>query len=240
MEELDLKELFLLFWNKRLEIVLITVVLMIVGVIYSYFLVTPLYKSSATIVLAQSSSSAENEKITQTELNLNSNLVSTYSELIKSKTVLRQVVQNLGIQDLTEEDIKKNVSVSSVKDTELIEITVKNQDPNTAALIANEIANVFSDKIVEIYNINNIYPLDRAEADEEPCNVSHIKDIVIFAFIGLVIAFAYVLILNMLDTTVKAEEDIEKGIGLMVLSTIPDYDVELDDKANKRKKGGKR
>ena len=151
MEELDLKELFLVFWNKKLEIILIIILLMIVGVVYSYFFITPLYKASTSLVLAQSSATVEQSgqaAITQSDININSKLVSTYSELIKSKAVLRQVVQNLNMDDITEDVIKNNVSVQAVKDTELIEITVKNEDPNTAALIANEIAKVFSDKIV--------------------------------------------------------------------------------------------
>ena len=239
MEELDLKELFLVFWNKKLEIILITILLMIVGVVYSYFFITPLYKSSTSLVLAQSSATVEQsgqEAITQSDITMNSKLVSTYSELIKSKAVLRQVVQNLNMDGITESVIKNNVSVQAVKDTELIQITVKNEDPNTAALIANEIAKVFSDKIVEIYNISNIYILDKAEPEETPANINHAKDIVIFAFIGVVLAVAYVLILNMLDTTIKTEEDVEKSIGLLVLSSIPDYEVEI----NNKRKGGRR
>lgn len=239
MEELDLKELFLVFWNKKLEIILITILLMIVGVVYSYFFITPLYKSSTSLVLAQSSATVEQSgqtAITQSDININAKLVSTYSELIKSKAVLRQVVQNLNMDEITENIIKNNVSVEAVKNTELIQITVKNTDPNTAALIANEIAKVFSDKIVEIYNISNIYILDRAEPDENPANINHAKDILKFAFIGVVLAVAYVLILNMLDTTIKTEEDIEKSIGLLVLSSIPDYQVEITNK----RKGGRR
>ena len=52
--------------------------------------------------------------------------------------------------------------------------------------------------------------------------------------IGIVVAAAYVLIINMLDTTVKTTEDIEKNIGLPVLASIPVYDFE-NGKGGKRK-----
>ena len=142
---------------------------------------------------------------------------------------------NLNISDEEAEKIKNNISVNSAKDTEIIEIKVTNEDPNKAADVANEIAKVFSEKIVEIYNISNIYLLDRAQAPEKPSNVNHMKDIVIFAFIGLVIAAAYVLVANMLDNTIKTEEDIEKLTGLVVLTAIPDYETEM-----KNVRGGKR
>ena len=188
-------------------------------------------------VLAQSSATVEQsgQGITQTDLTLNSKLVSTYSKIMKSKAVLSQVVAGIGKPEVTEENIRNNISVQSRKDTEVIEITVKNLDPNTAALIANKIAEVFSEKIVEIYNISNIYVLDRAEPSENPSNVNHTKDLVIFAFIGIVISVGFVLVLNMLDTTIKTEQDVENSTGLLVLSSIPNYEVE-----NKRKKGGRR
>ena len=215
MEELDLKELFLIFWNRKLEILLITIIALIVGVLYSYFYLTPVYKASTTLILAQSSKTVDktgDSSITQTDLTLNSKLVSTYSEIMKRKSVLSKVISNLGMSEKDMDSIKKNVSVKAVSDTELIEITVKNKDPEKAALIANEIAKVFSEKVVEIYNISNIYVLDRAEASNVPCNINHAKDLVIFAFIGLVISVIVCLISNMLDTTIKTEEDVEKAI----------------------------
>ncbi len=237
MEELDLKELFTIFWNRKLEIILITLITMAIGVVYSYFFIVPQYKASTTLVLVQSSATVEQsgQGITQTDLTLNSKLVSTYSEIMKSKAVLSQVVDTIGKEEVTEESIRNNISVQSRKDTEVIEITVKNLDPNLAAQIANKIAEVFSEKIVEIYNISNIYVLDRAEPNENPFNINHAKDIVIFAFIGIVISVGFVLVLNMLDTTIKTEQDVENSTGLLVLSSIPNYEIE-----NKRKKGGKR
>ena len=170
------------------------------------------------------------EAITQTDLTLNSNLVSTYSELIKSKSVLREVINNLDMNDLNEEQLKKDVKVSAVSDTELIEISVSNKKSSYASKIANEIAKVFTNKVGEIYNINNVHIVDKAENAKEPYNISHKKDIVIFAFIGFVLAAAKILLLNMLDNTVKNEFDVEKSTGLLVLAQIPEMS----------KKGGKK
>ena len=229
MEELDLKELFGLFWNKKVQIILIVLILIVIGIIYSYGFVTPVYTSSTTLVLATSETSGQQEtadtSITTTEITLNSKLVSTYSELVKSKNVLRQVLSNLKI-NVDEETLRNNVQVTSVKDTELIEISVTNENASYAAKIANEIAKVFTEKVAEIYNINNVHVVDEAEIEETPSNINHIKDIVIFAFIGLVIAVIYVLIANMLDTTIKTPEEVEREFKLPVLATIPIYEFE--------------
>lgn len=235
MEELDLKELFELFWSKKITILLVVILFAIIGVVYSVGFVTPKYKSSTTLVLTKTSdggteavsgqqSIESTDSITTTDITLNSKLVSTYSELVKSNAVIRQVISNLKINELTEESVRKNVTVSAVKDTELIQITVSNDNAVYAAKIANEIATVFTEQVAQIYNINNVHVVDKAEVAEAPYNINHKKDIAIFALIGVVVSAAYVLVANMLDTTIKSTDDIEKKLGLPVLASISMYD----------------
>ena len=239
MEELDLKELFNIFWHRKIEILLIVLIFSVIGVIYTMGFVTPMYSSSTTLVLA---SSGKNENLpdtgittsTATEVTVNSKLVSTYSELVKSKNILRQVISNLNMK-IEEDTLRKNITVSSVKDTELIQITVKNEKPSYASQIANEIAKVFTEKVKEIYKIENVQIVDEAEVPDEPSNINHKKDVAIFALIGLVVSVGYVLLLNMLDTTVKTPEDIEEGLKLPVLAAIPVYETDIQ-----KKKGGRK
>ena len=226
MEELDLKELLGIFWNKKIYILLIVAIFIVVGVIYTYVFVTPDYESTTTIILAQSSSAGtgtDSETITATDLTLNKNLVSTYSELIKSKTILREVINNLNINK-SEASLKNNITVSAVEDTDLIKIRVTDADPEIARQVAAETADVFIAEVANgVYKINNVQVWDEAETATAPYNVNHIRDIIIFMLVGFVVAFAYVLIANMLDTTIKSAEDLEKYIGLPVLASIPEY-----------------
>ena len=241
MEELDLKELFNLFWNKKLQIILIVLIFIVLGVIYTVGFTTPMYTSSTTLLLAgtekQEGQAQTTNSITATDITINSNLVSTYSELVKkSKNVLSQVISNLGI-DINEDELRKNISVTAVKDTELIEIAVTTQNPEYAPRIANETAKVFIQKVAEFYNINNVHIVDEAELSQEPSNINHQKDIIIFAFIGLVVAVVYVLVANMLDTTIKTAEEIEKYFKVPVLASVPVCDLEG---AIDKKRGGRR
>lgn len=234
MEEIDLKELLGLFWSKKTQIILIVLIFMLLGVIYTIGFVTPKYSASTTLVLASNNNQSTANTITATDITVNSKLVSTYSEIVKSKNIIRQVISNLGIK-LDEDELRRNVTVSSVKDTELIEITVTNENPSYSAKIANEIAKVFIAKIKEIYNIENIQIVDEAEVETEPSNIHHQKDIMIFTFVGLVIAAGYVLVANMLDTTIKTAEEVEKEFKIPVLATIPLYNFEPA-----KNKGGKK
>ena len=237
MEELDLKELFNMFWARKVYIVLIVLIFMVIGIIYSYLFVSPEYKSYTTLLLATSTEGTNSETITSTDISLNNNLVATYSELIKSKKVIRQVIDNLGI-DISEGTLEKNISVSAVKSTQLIQIDVVNSDPEQARIIADELAKVFTKEVAEIYKMNNVHVVDKAEKDTTPYNINHTKDIAIFAFIGLVVAGMYVLIANMLDTTVKNKEDVERKLGLTVLVSIPACN--FDEMPKAMKKGGRK
>lgn len=244
MEELDLKELFEIFWNKKVQILLIILIFIVIGIIYTVGFTTPMYSSSTSLVLVGTSNSTDTtgtsgqtSEITTTDITINSKLVATYSELVKTKNILGQVISNLGI-DVDEDELKKNIEVTAKEDTELIKITVENENPVYAAKIANETAKVFKEKIAgEIYKINNVYIVDEAEVESTPSNINHTKDVAIFGIVGLIIAVMYVLIANMLDTTVKTQEDIEKNIKIPVIASIPVYDV---DSEKTERKGGRR
>ena len=225
MEEIDIKEIFSIFWNKRWIIILTVTLFIVLGCVYEFKFKTPKYTSSTTLVLAMSNSEKDQTEnaITTTDITLNSKLVSTYSEMVKSKDVIRTVINNLKIEE-DEEELKKNVNVTSVEDTELIKIAVTHKNPRYAARIANEMAKVFSEKVNEIYKINNVYILDEAEIEDKPSNINYVKDALVFAFAGLILSGGYIFILNMLDTTVKTAEDIEKTCNIPVLATIPNID----------------
>ncbi len=233
MEDLDLKELVQIFWEKRVQIILLIAIFAVVGVIYTLGFVTPKYQATTSLLLATNSAQSAagtDSSITTSDVTLNSKLVSTYSKLVKSDKVVRTVISNLSLK-MEESTLKKIVSVTAAEDTEFIEISVKYEDPALATKIANEIAKVFIENVKEFYGVENVHVVDAAEVPQAPYNINHVKDIIIFAFVGAVVAVMYVFVLNMLDTTIKSEEDIEKISGLTVLATIPFY----EDDDNKRK-----
>ena len=230
MEELDLKELFEIFWNKKVQILLIILIFIVIGIIYTVGFTTPMYSSSTSLVLVGTSNSTDTtgtsgqtSEITTTDITINSKLVATYSKLVKTKNILGQVISNLGI-DVDEDELKKNIEVTAKEDTELIEITVENENPVYAAKIANEIREELTQRVAELYDMQNIKPLDDAKVPTSPSNINHVKDILIFIAAGIVLSVIYVVLANLLDNTVKSSTDIEKATGLNVIAEIPVYE----------------
>ena len=237
MEEIDLKDILKLIWKKKIQVIIITVFFIIAGLIYTLNFVTPKYQSYTTLVLAQNVGTSqfviEDGAITQMDLALNEKLVKTYSELAKSDSVLEKVINNLKI-DRTISGLRKGISVNEVDETELIKITASDENPEIAKNIANEIAKQFIEKIQEIYNISNIYVVDEAKTSELPYNINHAKDVIIFAFVGAVISFGYVILLNLFDSTIKKANEVEQIVK--VIGEVPVIDFDSKDRSKRVRK----
>ena len=227
MEEINIKDLFEFFISKIRIITLVVLIVVLIGAVYSLCFQEPMFESTTNMVLtgtASASGSTTNieggEAITQNDINLNSKLVATYREIIKSKTVLKDVINTLDLEYTTNE-LYKNINVSTVADTEMISITVKSLNAEEAAKVANKLAEIFSENIKEIYNIENISIIDKAEIESVPTNINVVKQLIIYFLIGFVVACGIVFVLFYFDTTLKDASQIEK-MGFVVLTSIPE------------------
>lgn len=220
-EEIDLKELLSYYKSKIVFIIIVLIFVIGVGNAYTLLTRTPMYKSETSIVLV----SENKENYNTTELQLNKNLVGTYTEIIKSRKVLEPVIKNLKLKT-SYNKLKNRVTVTSVQNTEIIKVTVADSNPKEAKKIANEIAKVFSTEIQQIYNLNNVTVVDKAIAATSAYNVNYIKDNVIYLAIGLVLSCGVIFIRFYFDTSIKTSEEIENKLGLTVLGIVPKVEKE--------------
>ena len=217
MEEIDLKELFDFVKNKLGLLITITVGVCLLGCIYGLLIQKPMYKSYTTIILSGSDS-----QITQSELTLNKNLVDTYAEIVKSRRVLEQVIDELDL-DMTYEKLTNKISVSAVNNTEIIKITVTDTNPIEAKNIANVTANFFSKEVVKLYKMNNVNVLDEANESNNPYNINIVKQIIIYFFIGLIFGAGVLFIIFYFDRTIKSAEQVEQKIKLPILGSVEEF-----------------
>ena len=221
MEEINLKEVYSYFKAKILWILLAIVIIVIIGNVYTIITRVPMYQSNTTIVLVGESK----KEYSQSDSLLNQNLIGTYSEIITSRKVLQQVIDNLKLKT-TVDELSSNITTSSVEDTEIIRITVNNERKKQAAEIADEVAEVFSDEIQDIYNLENVAIIDKAEVANSPYNINYVKDNIIYLVIGIVLSFGVVFVMYYFDTTIKSSEVVEEKLGLTVIGIVPKEDKE--------------
>lgn len=221
MEEINIKE-FLKYFSKNIIIVmLISIILSFGTFFYSEYIKVPVYEASTTLVLTKSTKTVEDalSTITQNDIILNQKLVSTYSELIKSKRVLSQVIENLQL-DYKVNKLAKLINVQSIEDTEILKISVKNENPKLSRDIANNIAEVFSKEIIEIYDLNNINIIDKAITPKTVANDTTIRDTIIAFIIGFASSTIVIFIIYYFDDTIKFKENLEEEIKLPIIGKI--------------------
>lgn len=190
MDELYLKEIFNMFWKRKIAFIVILIVTIVIGILYSYFVEEPKYTSYTTALLINTYFK-NGESVTETNLE---SLVPTYIEIIKSNVVKREIIEELNVEGL---DVG-SIEAKQIEGTEMVKITVINSNSEHAAKVANKLVEVANNKIKEFYEIDNIYVIDEAEVNTTSSNINHKKDILIFTFIGIVVACGYVLLMNII------------------------------------------
>ncbi len=220
MEEVDLKELFVYFIRRISIIVAMTVLCLLTGIVYTMFIKTPLYRGDTTLILVNRNLENSNSAITQSDVLLNQKLVSTYTQIAKSKKVVKQVIEDLNLK-YSYSDLYSHISVSNVNDTEIIKISVSDKEPEKAAQIANTLANVFRDEVSEVYHLENITILDKAEVQSTPYNIKVVKTAGICFVAGVAMSVMLLFILYYFDNSIKSSDEVEKKLGIAVIGTIP-------------------
>lgn len=228
-ETIDLKEYFYIIKKRAWIIALITVTAMIASGIISFFLLSPVYETKTTLIV-NTEQVNETNTITGDQLNVTQKLTLTYGEIIKSRTVIDEVIQALNL-DMEYGEVSKMITVSPVKDTQIIAITVQDTNPQRAADIANTIPRVFTKEVKRITKANSVEVIDKAVVAENPIKPNKIMNIAIAGVLGVMIGLFIIFVLEYMDNKIKTPQDIEKHIELPILGVIPNE--------NMSKKGGR-
>lgn len=184
--------------------------------LYTFFLVTPMYKATATIYVVSRNDSVLNFS----DLQVGSELTSDYIKVFEMWEVHEKVISNLDL-DYTYTNMASMLSVTNTSDTRMLDITVTNPDPEEAAAIANEYADVGAKYISEKMKTDEPTLMSSARVPENPFSPNKAKNILLGFVVGFVLACGVVVVRILLDDTYKTAEDIRKYAGLVVLASVP-------------------
>ena len=229
MEEINLRDL-LIYFRKHLVLFFSMVVLCVsAGTAYTILVQKPEYKSRATIIL----SSDKSKTTVQSEITANKNLIETYTEVVKSHRVLDRVIEENNLKE-SYEALSAKINVSSLKDTEIISISVVDANAYRSFELANEVADIFKEEISQIYNDTSVNILDHAVEPRSPYNIDVVKQEIIYAAAGMVLGFGIILVLFYFDRTIKTTEQIDEIFKLPIFGQV--HKLETDKQKKKRKK----
>lgn len=217
-EEIEIDLLELLFALRKRIVVIILTALLGAGVfgIYNFFIAEPVYESTAKIYILSQSTSLTSFA----DIQISSSLAKDYNEMLYSRPVVQQVVQNLGL-DYSYEDAKRMLTVSNPTDTRVLNISCRSTDMNEACNMANEFATVSKRQIADIMQTDEPTLFEKAVVNQKAVEPHKTRNTAIGFLLGLLIACAIVIIQYMMNDSLKSEEDIERFLGLNTLASIP-------------------
>ena len=219
---IDLFELLGVVVKKIWIIIILTVAGALAAFAYTIFLVTPLYKSSALLYVNNSDFSLGSVSISTADLSAAKSLVATYSVILKSRTVINEVIEISGV-NYSYDDMAKMVEAKAVDNTEVFSITVTSADPKEAEMLANLYAEILPLKISEIVNGSEPKVVDYAVIAAKRSSPSYTKNTAIGALLGFVIAAGIIVILYLRDDIIHSEEYLSKTYpNIPLLTVVPD------------------
>lgn len=234
-ETISLKELFTTLRKRLNLIIVITMIAVMISGIVSYFFLTPIYQVSTQLLVNQAKS--EEAAYNYSEVQTNLQLINTYNVIIKSPAILDIVREELDLE-MSSKQLNGKITVSSQQNSQVVNIDVQDEDPQTALAIANKVADVFQREIVNIMNVDNVKVLAKAEVDDSlsPVKPQPILNIAIALVVGLMAGVGIAFLLEYLDSTIKTEQDVEKILNIPILGVIPT----INDQEEARERSSRR
>lgn len=220
--EIDLREVFLILFGKLWLIVLVGIFTAALAFGFSQFVLEPVYESTTQIYILNKQ---ENNTVTYSDVQLGTQLTKDYAELIRSRYVLEEVMEELQLAQMNPgldyEAMLEKVTVTTPTDTRILAITVKDTDPVLAMEMANSIREAAAVHIKNVMDIEAVNVVDTANLPMEKSSPSVFKWTAIGGFIGMFLVMAIVMVWYLLDDTIKTSDDVEKYLGLSTLALIP-------------------
>ena len=215
--EIDLMEIFGLMLHRLWLIILCAVAVGAAAFAVSKYVLTEEYESTTRIYVLNRQN---DDTLTYSDVQLGTQLTKDFTQIIKSRYVLEQVIEVCGLED-TSGTLASRVSVDTQSDTRIVSITVTDTDPAMAQYIANELREAAAQRIVSVMDIQAVNVVDEANMPVAPSAPNVLKWTVIGFLLGAFLCMAVVLIQFLMDDTIKTSDDIEKYLGLSTLGMIP-------------------
>lgn len=209
------------------------------GATGAYSLVAPPMYESATRLYVSVRSTAEDgrtSELTQGGTYARQAVLS-YVDVIQSASVLNGVIEELDL-DMDKQGLLKVVSVSSPRESVLIDVSVTGTDAEETAAIANSVADNFIEVVTDVLEKPRgggespvqISTIEEAVVPAEPYGPNLPLNLTLGFVLGLAVGLGLAALRAALDTRLRSANDLRQITELPTLGAIPD-----DPKASKHR-----
>ena len=216
---MTLLELLQLLRKRLALVVALPVVFTLATGIYAFGFMEDVYTSEVQLyVLTQSQTSQDQSYATSSDTAASQQLANDIAVIADTPKVRNATAKALGMKDLKD----YTLGVKNATTNRVITLTVTANDPAAAARVANEFAKNTASCAVETMGLKAVNLMDDATSSDIPSGPNRKMYLAVAFLAGLFVAVAIVVLMDMLNTTVKSREEAEELFGLPVLGTMPE------------------
>lgn len=211
------------------SIAIITLSLILIASIYSTFFMKQDYEATVKVFIGKQKFKNTMESYNNEEITLYQRLITTYSEIIKSKKLINKSINESQINSLKEVDEKieygsviGNLTVNPITNTQIIELKYISKNPQQSYNLIYSMTENLIAYSKELYPTVNIKVLEQVNVSSGNLISKKIMVMGIGFISGLIVSIGGVVMMMYFNNTFKSKETLEKELGLIVLGTIPD------------------
>lgn len=240
--EIDLAELFAHFLSKWYFLLAGLLAGAILAGAYTYFLVTPTFTATSKLYMV---SNSRDTIVDLSDFNIGNSLSADYEQLLRVRPILEQVIEEEELS-YTYEQLRGMISVSTISGTRILQISVTSASPGEAMTVANALADKAVEEIPVLMDTATPNIAERAIIPTQKSSPSMKKNVMLGGILGLILVAGIFTVIYLMDDTMATAEDVQKKLGIMPLTVIPEGDITghydtVDDKNHKRnRKSGRR
>ncbi|MEB7690475.1 Wzz/FepE/Etk N-terminal domain-containing protein [Staphylococcus equorum] len=216
---LDLSKILQIIRKNIKLLIILPIICLLISAIVTLFFLDAKYQASTQVLVNQKESDSQ---MMAQEVQSNLQLVNTYSEIVKSPRIIDKVSKELNRKYSTGE-ITSMITVTNQAESQLLNINIESKSGNDSEIIANKIAEVFSDEVPSIMNVDNVSILSEADDTKKQVSPKTLINLIVGLIIGFLIALGIVISKEILDKRIKSEEDVENELNIPVLGSIQKF-----------------
>jgi capsular polysaccharide biosynthesis protein len=231
-ETVGIREFYAILKKRFWVIILAIILTSTLSSYYCFYYMQPTYEASSQILVNEKKADEVNAQFIDIQTNLQ--LINTYNVILTSPAILTKVIERLDL-DVSIEELQNMITVGSENESQVMNVVVKNKDPELVIKIANTIADVAKEQIPKIMSINNVSILTKTDPNKElsPVQLQPMLIIAIANVVGILISICIVFLLHYLDNTIKDEKQLESILGVPILGTVYDSGKERKNRSNR-------
>ena len=217
--------------DKWKNIVLIVLSFLLISSIYNIFFINKEYESNVKIFIGKQKFKNITETYNNEEINLYQRLITTYSEVIKSKKLINESIKGSKMNYLQDKYenvnydlLMKNLTINPIANTQIIEIKYKSLNPQQSYDLLYSITENLISYSKELYPNVNITILEQVHVNLKPLMNKKLTIIGLGLILGLIVGIGGIIGVMYLNNTYKNQKSLEEEIGLTVIGVIPKID----------------